>query len=167
MAAARTGAGAQPVLLLDQDRSRWDHLLIRRGLAALEKADQPVAPSPYVLQAQIAACLARALTADETDWARIASLYAMLASQTGSAIVELNRAVAISMAEGAAAGLALIDQLAGQPSLADCHLLPSVRGDLLVKLGRHREARLEFERAASLTQNKAENAFLIQRAADC
>ena len=163
--AARTGSDGEPVLLLDQDRSRWDNLLIRRGLAALEKADGTA--GPYVLQAEIAACHARALTAAATDWERIASLYEILAIQTGSAVVELNRAVAVSMAEGPAAGLALIDQLTDRPELSSYHLLPSVRGDLLVKLGRGAEARHEFERAAGLTQNERERAFLLARAADC
>lgn len=164
---ARTGAGGTPVLLLDQDRARWDHLLIRRGLAALEKVDPKVAQGPYVLQAEIAACHARALTAGATDWARIASLYAVLAAHTGSAIVELNRAVAVSMAQGPAAGLALLDQLSGNPALSGYHLLPSVRGDLLVKLGRASEARSEFQAAASLTKNENERVFLLQRAAEC
>ncbi|MCW2750778.1 MAG: polymerase ECF-subfamily sigma factor [Aeromicrobium sp.] len=164
-AAARTGPDGEPVLLLDQDRSRWDHLLIRHGLAALGKANGPA--GPYVLQAEIAACHARAPTAEETDWARIASLYETLAVQTGSAVVELNRAVAVSMADGPAAGLALLDQLSDDPALADYHLLPSVRGDLLVKLGRHDEARVQFERAATLTKNERERAFLLKRAGDC
>jgi RNA polymerase sigma factor (sigma-70 family) len=163
--AARTGSDGEPVLLLDQDRSRWDNLLIRRGLAALEKANGPA--GPYVLQAEIAACHARALTAAATDWERIVSLYETLAVQTGSAVVELNRAVAVSMAEGPAAGLALVDQLTDLPELGSYHLLPSVRGDLLVKLGRHDEARVEFERAADLTHNERERTFLLQRAADC
>ncbi len=135
--AARTDADGVPILLLEQDRSRWDHLLIRRGLAALERAEslgRP--PGPYVLQAGIAACHARARTADETDWARIAELYERLAVLSGSAVVELNRAVALSMSEGPAAGLALADQLMDVPALDGYHLLPSVRGDLLAKLGR-------------------------------
>lgn len=166
-AAARTGQDGEPVLLLDQDRSRWDQLLIRRGMAALEKAQDSVEPGPYALQAQIAACHARAHTAESTDWSRIASLYATLAVQTGSAVIELNRAVAISMAEGPAAGLALLDQLQDNATLTRYHLLPSVRGDLLVKLGRAHEARLEFERAATLTHNARERAFLLDRAARC
>ena len=156
------------MLLLDQDRSRWDQLLIRRGLAALERAGALGGRlGPYVLQAEIAACHARAVTAEETDWPRISALYEALARMTGSAVVELNRAVALSMADGPAAGLALIDQLAELPELSSYHLLPSVRGDLLFKLGRSDEARAEFERAASLTQNEQERALLLSRAADC
>jgi RNA polymerase sigma factor (sigma-70 family) len=166
-AGARTGPDGEPVLLLDQDRSRWDQLLIRRGLAALDRATESGAPGPYVLQAEIAACHARARTAEETDWARIAALYETLAIQTGSSIVELNRAVAVSMAEGPAAGLALVDELRDDPTLAAYHLLPSVRGDLLVKLGREGEAKSEFLRAAKLTQNERERDFLLGRAADC
>jgi len=166
--AARTGPDGTPILLLEQDRTRWDQLLIHRGLAALERA---VAlgwePGLYVLQAEIAACHARALTADDTDWERISSLYESLAMITGSAVVELNRAVAVSMAQGPAAGLALLDQLLEAPEMRSYHLLPSVRGDLLVKLGRDREARREFERAASLTQNEKEKALLLGRAAAC
>lgn len=164
--AARTDADGVPVLLLEQDRARWDHLLIRRGLAALERAeslDRP--PGPYVLQAGIAACHARARTAGETDWARIAALYESLAILSGSAVVELNRAVALGMSEGPAVGLALADQLLGIPALEGYHLLPSVRGDLLAKLGRIDEARAEFERAAGLTQNERERALLLERAA--
>ena len=166
-AAARTGQDGEPVLLLDQDRSRWDQLLIRRGMAALERAQNSVAPGPYTLQAQIAACHARAHTAEATDWSLIASLYATLAVQTGSAVIELNRAVAVSMADGPAAGLALVDQLQDDATLTGYHLLPSVRGDLLAKLGRAEEARLEFERAATLTQNARERTFLLDRAAGC
>ncbi|KRC65093.1 RNA polymerase subunit sigma-24 [Aeromicrobium sp. Root236] len=165
-AAARTDADGAPVLLLEQDRSRWDQLLIRRGLAALERAEsfgRP--PGPYVLQAGIAACHARARTAEETDWARIAQLYESLAVLSGSAVVELNRAVALGMSEGPAAGLALADQLMAVPALEGYHLLPSVRGDLLAKLGRADEARAEFERAAGLTQNEREKALLLARAA--
>jgi predicted RNA polymerase sigma factor len=165
--AARTGPDGEPVLLLDQDRARWDQLLIRRGLAALDRAEGVAAPGPYVLQAAIAACHAVARTAEETDWTRIAALYETLALQTGSAVVELNRAVAVSMAEGPQAGLALIDQLRDDPTLKDYHLLPAVRGDLLVKLGRDAEAKPEFLRAAQLTQNERERDFLIGRAADC
>lgn len=164
--AARTDADGVPVLLLEQDRARWDHLLIRRGLATLERAeslDRP--PGPYVLQAGIAACHARARTAGETDWARIAALYESLAILSGSAVVELNRAVALGMSEGPAVGLALADQLLGIPALEGYHLLPSVRGDLLAKLGRIDEARAEFERAAGLTQNERERALLLERAA--
>jgi len=165
-AAARTDADGAPVLLLEQDRSRWDQLLIRRGLAALERAEsfgRP--PGPYVLQAGIAACHARAHTPDETDWARIAQLYESLAILSGSAVVELNRAVALAMSQGPAVGLALADQLTDIPALEGYHLLPSVRGDLLAKLGRTDEARAEFERAASLTQNERERALLLERAA--
>lgn len=166
--AARTAPDGSPVLLLDQDRARWDQLLIRRGLAALERASRiGGTPGAYVLQAEIAACHARAVSAEDTDWARIASLYESLAAMTGSAVVELNRAVAVSMAYGPAVALALIDQLAELPELSSYHLLPSVRGDLLVKLGRGDEARGEFERAASLTQNEQERALLLARAADC
>jgi RNA polymerase sigma factor (sigma-70 family) len=168
-AAARTGATGEPVLLLDQDRSRWDHLLIRRGFAALARAEaltraggQP--PGPYALQAAIAACHARALTAAETDWGRIAELYGTLAALTGSPVVELNRAVAVSMADGPAAGLALVDALAAGGALEGYHLLPSVRGDLLTRLGRDAEARAEFARAAALTRNNAERALLLARA---
>jgi RNA polymerase sigma factor (sigma-70 family) len=164
---ARTGPDGEPVLLLDQDRSRWDLLLIRRGLAALALAAGSGAAGPYVLQAEIAACHARARTAEETDWPRTASLYETLAIQTGSAIVELNRAVAVSMADGPAAGLAIVDQLRDDPALAAYHLLPSVRGDLLFKLGREGEAKSEFLRAAKLTQNERERDFLLGRAADC
>lgn len=165
---ARVGPDGLPVLLLDQDRSRWDQLLIRRGLAALERANaQGGQPGTYVLQAEIAACHARARTAEETDWVRISSLYEALAVLTGSAVVELNRAVALSMAHGPAAGLELIDHLADLPELRSYHLLPSVRGDLLSKLGRGAEARAEFERAAELTQNEQERAMLLARAADC
>lgn len=164
--AARTDADGTPVLLLEQDRSRWDQLRIRRGLVALERAEalgRP--PGPYVLQAGIAACHVRARTADETDWARIAQLYESLAVLSGSAVVELNRAVALAMSEGPAVGLALADQLLEVPALEGYHLLPSVRGDLLVKLGRLEEARAEFERAAGLTQNEREKALLLERAA--
>ncbi len=166
--AARTGPDGTPVLLLNQDRSRWDQLLIHRGLAALERATAIDGfPGSYVLQAEIAACHARARTAEDTDWARIASLYESLAAITGSAVVELNRAVAVSMAHGPAVALALVEQLAELPELSSYHLLPSVRGDLLAKLGRGDEARDEFERAASLTQNEQERALLLARAADC
>ena len=156
-AAARTGPSGEPILLLDQDRGRWDQLLIRRGLAALERGERlGAARGPYVTQAAIAACHARARTAGETDWARIVALYGELARQVPSPVVELNRAVAVSMASGPAAGLDLVDALASEPVLKNYHLLPSVRGDLLVKLGRFDEARPEFERAASLTRNARE-----------
>ena len=165
---ARIGPGGEPVLLLDQDRGRWDHLLIHRGLAALARAEAlGGARGPYALQAAIAACHARAHTADETDWARIAALYEALARLTPSPVVELNRAVALGMAFGPAAGLRLVDELADEPSLRKYHLLPSVRGDLLFKLGRLDEARAEFERAATLTQNARERALLLNRATAC
>src|SRR5207253_2697056 len=165
---ARTDAAGAPVLLLDQDRSRWDHLLIQRGLQALDRAQHlGGAEGPYALQAAIAACHARARTGAETDWARIASLYETLSRVVPSPVVELNRAVAISMSSGPAAALPIVDSLASEPSLARYHLLPSVRGDLLVKLGRSSEARAEFERAASLTRNSRERALLLERAAAC
>jgi predicted RNA polymerase sigma factor len=165
---ARVGPSGEPVLLLDQDRGRWDHLLIRRGLAALERAEAiGGAPGPYTLQAAIAACHARARTSDETDWTRIAALYQALAQLTPSPIIELNRAVAVSMAFGPSAGLGLVDAIANEPALKNYHLLPSVRGDLLRKLGRLDEARVEFERAASLTRNVRERELLLERAAGC
>jgi len=165
---ARVGPSGEPVLLLDQDRARWDHVLIRRGLAALARAEQlGGAEGPYALQAAIAACHARARAGDETDWTRIAELYAALARITPSPIVDLNRAVAVSMALGPAAGLELVDRLTGDPSLKSYHLLPSVRGDLLAKLGRSDEARDEFERAATLTRNGRERDLLLRRAAEC
>jgi RNA polymerase sigma factor (sigma-70 family) len=164
-AAARTRTSGEPILLLDQDRGRWDQLLIRRGLAALERAGRlGAARGPYVLQAEIAACHARARTAGETDWARIVTLYGELARLMPSPVVELNRAVAVSMASGPAAALDLVDALASEPVLKHYHLLPSVRGDLLVKLGRLDEARPEFERAASLTRNTRERELLLERA---
>jgi len=167
-ARARRGPGGEPILLLDQDRARWDQMLIRRGLAALERAQALGAPpGTYVLQAAIAACHARARTAAETDWARIVGLYGALAALTPSPIVELNRAVALAMHMGPAAGLAIVDALRSEPALAHYHLLPSVRGDLLMKLGRLDEARAEFERAAALTQNARERALLLERAASC
>jgi RNA polymerase sigma factor (sigma-70 family) len=163
---ARVDASGAPILLLDQDRARWDQLLIRRGLSALERADALGGErGPYAFQAAIAACHARARTADATDWARIASLYEELANVTPSPIVELNRAVAVSMARGPAAGLAIADALVEEPSLAGYHLLPSVRADLLAKLGRNDEARAECERAASLTKNARERELLLARAA--
>ena len=166
--AARVDAAGRPVLLLDQDRSRWDQLLIRRGLAALERAERlQQRLGPYALQAAIAACHARARTAAATDWARIAALYAALAELTPSPVVELNRAVAVAMASGPAAGLALVDALVAEPSLKAYHLLPSVRGDFLYKLGRLAEARIEFERAAALTRNARERRLLLDRAAAC
>jgi RNA polymerase sigma-70 factor, ECF subfamily len=163
---ARIGPSGEPVLLLDQDRARWDQLLIRRGLAALARAEALAdMQGPYALQAAIAACHARARTGAETDWARIAALYDALARLTPSPVVELNRAVAVAMAFGPAAGLELVDALASEPLLASYHLLPSVRGDLLAKLGRLDEARAEFERAASLTRNARERELLLARAA--
>ncbi|MGP3925601.1 RNA polymerase sigma factor [Streptomyces sp. 8N616] len=164
--AARTGPSGEPVLLLDQDRSRWDQLLIRRGFAALARANALGGrPGPYALQAAIAACHARALTPEETDWAQIAVLYEALAERAPSSVVELNRAVAVAMAYGPAKGLELVDALTSEPSLKDYHLLPSVRGDLLARLGRTDEARQELERAASLTRNAPERALLLDRAA--
>jgi predicted RNA polymerase sigma factor len=165
---ARVGPSGEPVLLLDQDRARWDYLLIGRGLAALERAESlDGVYGPYTLQAAIAACHARARTADETDWERIAALYEALGQLMPSPVVELNRAVAVSMAFGPAAGLEVVDAIASEPSLKSYHLLPSVRGDLLAKLDRLDEARAEFERAASLTQNARERALLLERAAAC
>jgi len=165
---ARVGPRGEPVLLLDQDRARWDQLLIRRGLAGLQRAEfLGGAQGPYALQAAIAACHARARTAGDTDWARIAALYDALGRVAPSPVVELNRAVAVSMAFGPAAGLALVDALAAEPSLKAYHLLPSVRGDLLNKLGRRREARAEFARAAGLTQNLRERELLLSRARAC
>jgi RNA polymerase sigma factor (sigma-70 family) len=162
---ARTGPSGEPVLLLDQDRARWDRLLINRGLAALERAEQlGGAEGPYALQAAIAACHARAFRPEETDWPRIAALYAVLARRSPSPVVELNRAVAVSMAYGPQAGLDLVDELTAEPSLRSYHLLPSVRGDLLLKLGRAEEARAEFERAAALTQNAPERELSTRRA---
>jgi RNA polymerase sigma factor (sigma-70 family) len=164
--AARIGPSGEPVLLLEQDRGRWDQLLIRRGLAALARAEElGGARGPYALQAAIAACHARARTAEATDWARIAGLYGELAELAPSPVVELNRAVALGMAFGPVAGLELVDALMSEPALKAYHLLPSVRGDLLAKLGRADEARAEFERAAALTQNARERAMLLDRAA--
>jgi RNA polymerase sigma factor (sigma-70 family) len=165
---ARAGPSGEPILLLDQNRARWDHVLIRRGLAALARAEAlGGAEGPYALQAAIAACHARARAPEETDWKRIAALYLALARRAPSPVVELNRAVAVAMAYGPSAGLQLVDGLTSEPSLAGYHLLPSVRGDLLVKLGRFDEARVELERAASLTQNARERALLLDRAAAC
>jgi RNA polymerase sigma-70 factor, ECF subfamily len=165
---ARIGPAGEPILLLDQNRALWDQLLIRRGLAALQRAEElGGARGPYALQAAIAACHARASTASETDWQRIAGLYEALAQLTPSPIVELNRAVALAMAFGPAAGLELIDTLASEPSLKAYHLLPSVRGDFLFKLGRFVEAQAEFERAASLTRNARERELLLERVRAC
>ena len=164
--AARVGPAGEPILLLDQDRGRWDHLLIRRGLAALERAEAPGGGyGPYALQAAIAACHARARTPEETDWTRIVALYDALSQLLHSPVVELNRAVALGMAFGPAAGLEIVDTLTAEPSLERYHLLPAVRGDLLHKLGRYSEARAEFERAAALTRNARERTLLLERAA--
>ncbi len=167
--AARSGPNGEPVLLMDQNRSRWDRLLIQRGLTALARSETLADGTygPYSAQAAIAACHAVALTPEETDWARIAALYAGLAQLTPSPVIELNRAVAVSMAEGPEAGLALVDRLTEEPALKNYHLLPSVRGDFLYKLGRHDEARAEFERAATMTGNARERALLLERAESC
>jgi RNA polymerase sigma factor (sigma-70 family) len=162
---ARSGPRGEPILLLDQNRGRWDHVLIRRGLAALARTERLSQEyGPYALQAAIAACHARAATKEATDWERIAALYGQLAELTPSPIVELNRAVAVSMADGPVAGLELVDGLTEEPALQGYHLLPSVRGDLLARLGRHSEARTEFERAASITRNERERTLLRERA---
>jgi predicted RNA polymerase sigma factor len=164
-APARVGANGEPILLLEQDRSRWDQLLIGRGLTALERAESLAETrGSYTLQAAIAACHARARTAAETDWHRIAELYRELSELTRSPIVELNRAVAVSMAFGPTLGLDLVDSLRDEPSLRNYHLFPAVRADLLIKLGRATEARAELERAASLTRNERERALLLERA---
>jgi RNA polymerase sigma factor (sigma-70 family) len=170
--AARVSASGEPILLLDQDRSRWDQLLIRRGLAALSRGEAlakatGTEPGPYLLQAALAACHARARTPDETDWAQIVGIYGALSEIAPSPIVELNRAVALGMLMGPAAGLEIVEALKNEPALKTYHLLPSVRGDLLKKLGRLDEARAEFERAASLTQNERERKLLLDRAAEC
>ena len=165
---ARTGVSGDPILLLDQDRLRWDRLLIGRGFAALARADAiPGDSGPYQLQAAIAACHARAVSAEETDWSRIATIYEQLNRVSPSPVIELNRAVAVAMAQGPAAGLEIADTLIDDPSLKSYHLLPSVRGDLLFKLGRHAEARTEFMRAANLTQNERERKLLLERAESC
>ncbi|HJX28040.1 MAG TPA: RNA polymerase sigma factor [Thermoanaerobaculia bacterium] len=165
---ARTGPSGEPVLLLEQNRARWDQILIRRGLVALRRAEKlGGARGPYALQAAIAACHARARAAEETDWPRIAALYAALAQVAPSPVVELNRAVAFAMAFGPAAGLEIVDELTAEPSLQTYHLLPAVRGDFLSKLGRFDEARAELERAASLTRNARERDLLLERAAAC
>ncbi|EPD61098.1 RNA polymerase sigma factor [Streptomyces sp. HGB0020] len=165
-AAARTGPDGEPVLLKDQDRRRWNRMLVARGITALHHAEATAtgAPGPYALQAAIAACHAHAYTYEETDWTSIATLYGLLAARAPSPVVELNRAVAVSMTEGPAAGLALVDALASEPALRTYHLLPSVRGDLLARLGRTTEAREEFARAASLTRNARERRLLLRRA---
>jgi RNA polymerase sigma-70 factor, ECF subfamily len=165
---ARVGKSGEPILLLEQNRALWDQLLIRRGLAALERAEKLGGlRGPYALQASIAACHARAITAEQTDWNRIVALYEELGRLTPSPVVELNRAVAVAMAFGPAAGLEVVDQLMEEPSLKNYHLLPSVRGEFLRQLGRLEEARMEFERAASLTQNGCERELLIKRARAC
>ncbi|HKU27697.1 MAG TPA: RNA polymerase sigma factor [Candidatus Sulfotelmatobacter sp.] len=165
---ARVGPSGEPILLLDQDRGMWDWLLINRGLAALERAEKvSMGRGPYVLQAEIAACHARARKSEETDWSEIALLYRQLGEVTPSPVIELNRAVAVSMASGPAAGLELVDRLQHEPALNSYHLLPSVRGDLLRKLGRLDEARVEFERAASMTRNAREQNLLLERARNC
>jgi RNA polymerase sigma factor (sigma-70 family) len=170
---ARVNSSGEPVLLFDQNRSQWDQLLIHRGLTAIDRAHKikttlvNTSLGSYLLQAEIAACHARARTPSETDWPRIVALYTELAQLTPSPVIELNRAVAVSMAHGPQAGLTLVDALASEPSLARYHLLPSVRADLLYKLGRHREAHTEFERAAALTRNTRERALLLTRAASC
>jgi predicted RNA polymerase sigma factor len=165
---ARTGPAGEPIPLLEQDRGRWDRLLIRRGFAALLRAERlGRPPGPYVVQAAIAACHAQAATAAGTDWPRIAALYQTLLLIAPTPVAELNRAVAVGMAYGPARGLELADRLAAGPELRRYHLLPSVRGDLLAKLGRDGEARAEFERAAALTRNAQERAVLLRRAADC
>jgi predicted RNA polymerase sigma factor len=172
-AKARVNAAGEPILLLDQNRAQWDQLLIQRGLSALAQAEKLAVnqdqntPGPYTLQAAIAACHARATTPEATDWHRIANLYATLAQTNPSPIIELNRAVAVSMAEGPQAGLDIVDTLTSEPSLKSYHLLPSVRGDLLTKLNRHPEARTEFERAATLTRNTRERNLLLKRAQNC
>ena len=167
--AARTGPRGEPVLLKDQNRSRWNRMLIARGIKALGRADATAAgaPGPYVLQAAIAACHAHAYSYDETDWPAIATLYALLAARAPSPVVELNRAVAVSMAEGPGPALEIVDALTDEPALADYHLLPSVRGDLLARLGRTTQARAEFERAAALTRNERERELLLDRAREC
>ncbi|MFK4101396.1 RNA polymerase sigma factor [Streptomyces sp. NPDC019531] len=165
--AARTGPRGEPVLLKDQNRSRWNRMLLARGIKALARADATGAPGPYVLQAAIAACHAHAYSYEETDWRAIATLYALLAARAPSPVVELNRAVAVSMSEGPAPALEIVDTLTDEPALNDYHLLPSVRGDLLARLGRTTEARTEFERAATLTRNERERELLLRRARQC
>jgi RNA polymerase sigma factor (sigma-70 family) len=165
-AAARTGPSGEPVLLKDQNRSRWNRMLITRGITALARVDTAGAPGPYALQAAIAACHAIAHSYEETDWRRIAALYDLLATRAPSPVVELNRAVAVSMAEGPGPALEIVERLAAEPALSDYHLLPSVRGDLLLRLGRREEARAEFERAASLTRNERERELLLRRAVE-
>jgi predicted RNA polymerase sigma factor len=165
--AARLAPDGEPILLMDQNRARWDQAAIRRGLAALARAEALGQIGPYTVQAAIAACHARAATAEDTDWARIAVLYRGLATIQPSPVVELNRAVAVAMAEGPEKGLAILDGLSGEPALKSYHLLPAARGDMLEKLGRGDEARAEFERAAAMTRNERERAVMLKRAADC
>ncbi len=165
--AARLGPDGGAILLMEQNRARWDHAAIGRGLSALARAEALGPPGPYTLQAAIAACHARAARAEDTDWARIAALYAALAALQPSPVVELNRAVAVAMAEGPQAGLAILDAIADAPAMKAYHLLPAARGDMLEKLGRGREARAEFERAAAMTRNERERAVMLKRAADC
>ncbi|MFD5590299.1 RNA polymerase sigma factor [Streptomyces griseorubiginosus] len=167
--AARTGPRGEPVLLKDQNRSRWNRMLVARGIKALSRAEATTvgAPGPYVLQAGIAACHAHAYSYEETDWRAIATLYALLAARAPSPVVELNRAVAVSMADGPAPALEIVDTLTDEPALHDYHLLPSVRGDLLARLGRTTEARAEFEHAAALTRNERERELLLERAREC
>ncbi len=165
--AARLGPDGTPILLLDQNRARWDHAAIGRGLAALGKAEALGPPGPYALQAAIAACHARAASAADTDWGQIAALYGALAAIQPSPVVELNRAVAVAMAEGPEAGLAILDRLVDAPALKTYHLLPAARGDMLAKLGRGPEARAAFERAAAMTRNQRERAVMLKRAAEC
>ncbi|MFF6976890.1 RNA polymerase sigma factor [Streptomyces sp. NPDC008343] len=166
-ATARTGPSGEPILLKEQNRSRWNRMLIARGIAALDRAGATAtrAPGPYALQAAIAACHAYAYTYEETDWQTIATLYGLLSARAPSPVVELNRAVAVSMAQGPETALAIVDAIAAEPALRDYHLLPSVRGDLLLRLGRTDEARAQFERAARLTRNERERAMLLKRAA--
>jgi predicted RNA polymerase sigma factor len=163
---ARTGPAGEPITLLEQDRLRWDRLLITRGLAALTKAEA-LGGGTYTLQAAIAACHARARTAEETDWARMSFLYAELAALSPSPVVELNHAVAVSMADGPQAGLDVLDPLLDGPSMRQYHLLPAVRADFLAKMGRNAEAKAEFERAAAMTKNERERSLLLERAAAC
>ena len=164
---ARRGPDGEAILLMDQNRTRWDHVAIRRGLAALAKAEALGPPGPYTLQAAIAACHGRAATAEDTDWARIAALYQALSAIRPSPVVELNRAVAVGMAEGPEAGLAILDRIAGEPAMKAYHLLPAARGDMLEKLGHKVEARAAFERAAAMTRNERERAVMLKRAAEC
>ncbi len=165
--AARAGPGGEPILLMDQNRARWDHQAIRRGLAALARAEALGPPGPYTLQAAIAACHARAAAAEDTDWARIAALYGALAAIQPSPVVELNRAVAVGMAEGPAAGLAILEAIAAEPAMKAYHLLPAAQGDMLEKLGRKAEAGAAFARAAAMTRNQRERAVMLKRAAEC